>query len=365
MKVGITTVHDSSNLGSYLQALGMQELVKQHGDQPYIIKTRSGFTTLCLYLGYNNSKSVHSVKSFVRFSLHAIRHLKQMKERYQKYQTYKRDWSQYENLVYVRQTNQIGLDCLLMGSDEIWNVNQPAFQNPLLYGIGIEAKRKCAYAISTGNATSEKFASFPQLVNAVREMDGILPRDENTRQVMETNGIVVQERICDPTIQVDIRKYMKSIEEVKLPKEDYIAVYSYGLDEKYIQMVRAFAERHRLKTVAVSLPQGWCDEYINCSPLEFGAVLSKANYVFTSTFHGTIFSALYHTKFVSLPAQPKVGDVLKLLRLEDHVLPANADMKLFCDMLEKEYCFNAMEERIKELRQQSFELYEKYMKQNI
>ena len=51
MNVGIVTVYDSSNLGSYLQALGMQEVVKKNGDTPYLIQTRSSFTTLCLYLG--------------------------------------------------------------------------------------------------------------------------------------------------------------------------------------------------------------------------------------------------------------------------------------------------------------------------
>ena len=69
MRVGIVTVHDSSNVGSYLQALAMQELIKQHGDTPYIIKTRSLFSTLCLFLGYNNSKPVRSLKTFIRFSL--------------------------------------------------------------------------------------------------------------------------------------------------------------------------------------------------------------------------------------------------------------------------------------------------------
>ena len=67
MKVGIVTVHDAANIGSYLQAIGLQELVLENGDTPVILRTRSKFTTLCLFLGYDNSHSVRSIKRFLFF----------------------------------------------------------------------------------------------------------------------------------------------------------------------------------------------------------------------------------------------------------------------------------------------------------
>ncbi|MBQ9737115.1 MAG: polysaccharide pyruvyl transferase family protein [Clostridia bacterium] len=361
MKVGIVTVHDSTNIGSYMQALGLQEVVKQHGDTPYFIKTRSLFSTLCLFLGYNTAKSVRSFKSFVWFCLSLIKHPKMTAEKYKKYKTYRKDWMLYENIISVKSANAKKLDVVLLGSDEIWNVQKPTFQNPYFYGIGLKAGKKAGYAVSLGKATKEELVPFEHLRDGIRELDSILYRDDYTKDMLKEFGIESTERICDPTLQADIRKYMKKPEEVDLPKEDYIAVYSYRLDKTTIEWIKRFAKENGLKIAAISLPQSWCDFYINCSPSEFGAALSKARYVYTNTFHGTIFSSLYHTKYVALATQPKVMDVLKLLGLEDHALPEELDYEAFSNMLKRDYDFSNMEEKIVDLRKASHKAYEKLM----
>ena len=363
MKVGIVTVHDSSNLGSFLQALGMQELVIQNGDEPVFLRTRSRFTTLCLYLGYNNAPSVRSVKSFLRFCAGSIKSLEHAKEKYKKYVTYKKDWSHFGEIVSVRRSQHKQLDVLLLGSDEIWNTRRPAFQNPFLYGIGILAKRKYGYAVSVGNMDLNGFDQYPDLIEGLKKLDGILVRDKYTAEVLKGYGVQTVARICDPTLQVDIRKYMKKMEDVKIPKCDYIAVYSYIIDDETRELIRKIANKYHLKTVAVSLPQVWCDEYLNCSPLEFGAILSGARYVYTSTFHGTIFSALYHTQFVVKPSSQKVIDVLEILGLSDLSLPEECTEAEFEKILFQKHDYQMVEERILQLRKESQNFYQKYIQQ--
>ncbi len=362
MKVGIVTVHDSSNLGSFLQALGMQELVRAQGDDPYIVETRSHFTTFCLYMGYNNAPPVRSARSFWVFVLESLRYWRRTRQQYKKYRAYKRDWAQFQRMISAEKSRKLGLDAILLGSDEIWNTNQPTFQNPLLYGIGLEAKRKVAYAISCGNATAEKLCGYPHLKEGIKALDGVLVRDEHTGGVMQELGVNVAARTCDPTLQVDIRRYMRPSYRVQLPKGPYIAVYSYYVSEEMQNMITRFAKEHGLQTVAVSLVQGWCDQYVNCSPLEFGAVLEGADYVFTATFHGTIFSALYHKKFVVFTNLPKVLDVLRLLGLEERRLPQDTDYPQFCKQIKQEQNFCDMEERILKLREDSQTLYRQYVK---
>lgn len=362
MKVGIATVHDSSNLGSFLQALGMQELVLQNGDEPVFIKTRSSFTTLCLYLGYNNAPPVRSLKGFLGFVFHSLKSPGRIKQRYKKYLTYKKDWKCFKKLVPAGRNKKLDLDVLLLGSDEIWNTRRPAFQNPLLYGIGISAKHKYGYAISVGDMPINGWDKYPELIDGIRKLDGILIRDEHTREALEHYQVPVAVRICDPTLQVDIRKYMKPESEVQIPRGDYIAVYSYCVNEKTKQVIKAFAKKNNLKTVAVSLQQDWCDEYANCSPLEFGAVLCGAKYVYTSTFHGTIFSALYHTKFVVAPSGPKVFDVLELLGLSDLIVQEDFSLEQFSEKMLQNRDYKAVEKRIVQVREESKDFYQEYIK---
>lgn len=358
MKVGIITVHDSSNLGSFLQALAMQEIVKQQGDTPYIIESRSHLTTLALFLGYNRAKPVRSLGNFLRFVRSVLRNPKKIKTRYQKYLTYQEDWKQFDHIIKVQEAKKIGLDAILLGSDEIWNVNQPAFQNPILYGEHLEARRKVAYAISCGNATAAQLQKYPDLVNAIRGLDAIVIRDGHTAEQLAALQIPVAGRVCDPTIQADIRRYMSQKIQADTQTAPYIAIYAYSMSGETRAEIQKFAKVNGLKTVAVSLPQEWCDSYVNCSPLEFGTVLEGAKYVFTSTFHGTIFAALYHTNFVVDAKLPKVRDVLNLLGLERRTIGEPVIQEALSAKYSEEIDYQEFEERLASIREDSKKWYQ-------
>lgn len=365
MKIGIVTVYDSANLGSYLQALGMQELVQENGDTPIMIRTRSKFTTLCLFLGYDNSQAARSPEKFLHFLIKSSLSFRKTLKKYCKFKTYKKDWDIFQNVKMVNKIHEGDLDVLLLGSDEIWNVNQPAFQNPYLYGLNIPANKKYAYAVSVGNIEKDKLGEYPKLVAGIQTLDGILARDNYTKQILQNYQVIVNEKICDPTLQVDIRKYMKSVAEVCIPKGDYLAVYSYYVDEQTADVVSKFARKYGLKLVAVSLYQPWCDEYVNCSPLEFGAILQSAKYIYTTTFHGTIFSTLYHTNFAVKPFSQKVIDVIQLLGLERYTLTSSFVIGDLEKTLFGERDYGRTERIISQLRKDSSELYKQYVKNSI
>ncbi len=361
MKIGIVTVHDAGNLGSFLQALGLQELVRSNGDIPYIIETRSKFIVFCRFMGYDNATQKGSIKAFVKFLIDNIIHPSKTLQKFRKYIAYRNDWKILGRRISVNKCNKAKLDVLLLGSDEIWNINFPVFRNPYMYGIGINSAKKIAYAISCGWANINTFKKFPHLLDGINKLDSILVRDYYTETMLNQYDIDFDGHICDPTLQVDIRKYMKLKNNVKIFQEDYIVIYSYSVDENIKNFIMRFAKENGLKTVAVSLPQDWCDQYCNCSPLEFGAVLESAKYVFTSTFHGTIFSALYHKAFVSLAEIPKVEDVLKLLNLESRRFLKTDNYEDFVNKIQSQYDFDELENRITQLRDQSARLYKEYV----
>ena len=363
LKIGIVTVQDSSNLGSFLQALSLQEVVKKNGDEPIFVKTRSKFSTLCLFLGYNNSPSVRSTKSFIAFVLNSIKHLRTTKAAYQKYKTYKKDWNQYNKVITVKKFNRMNADVLLLGSDEIWNTNKPVFRNSIFYGVGVNAKRKYGYAVSVGDMKENGYDKFPELQGGIADLDGVLVRDNHSYDVLSHYDINCIGKICDPTLQIDIKEYMKNANKVELPDKDYMVVYAYTVSNSNRHLIQEFAKANNLITVAVSLPHSWCDKYVNCSPLEFGAILENAKYVFTATFHGTIFSALYHTNFLVQASLPKVFDVLEILGLEKNIIPNNCDTTQFENLMKQSRNYEDVEYRIKNLRDKSDRFYHECIKQ--
>lgn len=356
MKVGIITVYDSANVGSYMQALAMQELVRRNGDEPYMIKTRSDFATLCLFLGYNFSKGARSWSTFFKFLVDSVKHLKITSKRFHKYMQYRKDWSEFEKIVSVHQAEKLNLDILLIGSDEIWNAKRPAFQNPYFYGIGVHAKKKIAYAISAGDAEEADFLNHKMLIeDGVKKIDEIYPRDSYTASLLRELGVNAEKNIVDPTLQIDVTKYFKE-EDKKLEGKKYILVYSYFVGENHRQNLIRYARENNLILVDILLRQDWCDRSISYSPLEFGNVVKHAEAVFTSTFHGTIFSMLLNKKFVVLAQLPKIIHLLDQFDMSGRSIADDIGYEEFCRMMQTEIDYSGFNGKLSQCRDNSASL---------
>ena len=60
----------------------------------------------------------------------------------------------------------------------------------------------------------------------------------------------------------------------------------------------------------------WCDDQIIVTPRQFLSVMKHAQYVVTSTYHGTVFSTLLKKKFVVIHPSIKVIDYLEQIGLK-------------------------------------------------
>ena len=356
MKIGIVTVFDSSNIGSYLQALGIQKIILEHGDEPYFIETRDKFTVFLIHMGWYNLKNINSIRSLIRVIREIISSFPEVKKRFVRYKNYKKDWKALNNRINVKKSNNLNLDVLLLGSDEIWNLKQHSLQSPYMYGIGLKAKKKIAYAVSVGDMDENILKQFPKYINAISHLDEIFVRDSYTEQTLRKYNISISGKLCDPTLQTDIRPEMKK--NINLNEDSsYFMIYAYSVSDKMKEYIKKFSSENKLKIVAVSLPHSWCDIYINCSPLEFGAVLAKASYVYTSTFHGTIFSTLYHTQFIVNPVNYKIRDLVGLLGIKMFTTDNCKSYSEFCDilLLDRDYCH--IENEILKLHNESSVIY--------
>lgn len=318
MKIGIVTVYDSANFGSYLQAYALNTALKELGHDVSFIKIRNDKVVKRIFMGRTENP--------IRFLTNYIYNSK-------KYSIFKEDL-QYFNIVEVNNTTKDTFDCVIFGSDEIWNVNTPAFTNEYFYGKGILANKKITYAISCGNAKIEDLKAYPNLIDRIKQLDEILVRDENTKNnILNLIGKNCK-TVCDPTFLIDVKKYEKQYDNPI--KEKYLLVYTYYLDKSQIENIKKFAKERELKVVSVCMKHDWCDYNINCSPLQFCKVIKDAKYVVTTTFHGTIFSILNKKRFISILKTKKVEDLLNRLELSTKIIKTNDDYNSLAKKLNSE-----------------------------
>ena len=317
MKIGVVTVHDSSNFGSYLQAYAMKTALEGLGHEVYFIKTRDKKYLKRIFYKYPVSRK--SVK-------HPIKVFKEYLAGRKKRKLFLEDVSLMNEL---EKWDDITLDKIVLGSDEIWNLNISAFSNEIFYGVGMNNVN--AFAVSMGNANYKQYLKCPNLIEAIKNVNNIYVRDKNTQDIVEQITGDKKQIVCDPTFLVPVEKYTKKqIKDFGI-KEDYILVYAYevAINENIKHSIIRFAKENGLKVVSACFILDWCDYNINCSPLDFCSIIKDAKYVVTTTFHGTIFSVLNHKKFLCMPYSIKVNDVLSRVKLNSVIFDNNGSYEDF------------------------------------
>lgn len=94
--------------------------------------------------------------------------------------------------------------------------------------------------------------------------------------------------------------------EALLPKVNsdskYVVYYSYLDDSPMKNYILRFAKENRLKVVIAGFDYSWGDQKRMVSPLGFLTLLKNAEYVFTSTFHGSVLSTILQKKIMVRPS---------------------------------------------------------------
>lgn len=305
MKIGIVTVQYANNFGAFLQAYALKSVLEEKGHQVFHIRNCTDKFARGLF---------YRIRPYGKEYLHLPSFISKNFKGWKQHRAFLTDYKKFHVL---DQWTDEPLDLIILGSDEIWNATNPLFCEPIFYGKDMTPVM--SYAVSIGNATPRDMEKIPN--KYFDNINPVLVRDRMTKQYLDSIGIESQQ-VCDPTLLVDSSVFRRAYHNRLMDKEPYILIYAYGHMEtdEVIASIRKFALKKGLRILSVCFPLKWCDNTVNCSPLDFCAVIQNASYVFTSTFHGTIFSIINHKQFVSLPYSVKTTQVLETFNLNERAI---------------------------------------------
>lgn len=344
MNIAIITVyHPFTNLGSFLQAYALKLFLEEHGHKVSFARTAPHYKSAVKLI-----RRVRPYRSYllrIKKFFHSLRDLKR--------------------LSYIDQNDE-SIDCYLWGSDEIWNVTNRFFCRPIFFGTEIKNKPKIGYAISVGHAVKKDFMDIFSLTDGVIDFDRIFSRDPHTKHLLKRCFDIDTELVADPTLLVNVSRLS---EKIRLPKRKYLLIYTYGIDNDMIKVVKEFSAKHGLQIISPCFWHIWADKTIECSALQFSTLVSNAEFVFTTTFHGAIFSLINHTRCCILPIRPKVRSICETLKCDDRLIPQDCELAEFERIISKPFAVKDFEVNLANLRKQSSSLliselnrieYEKY-----
>ncbi len=320
MRIAVVTVYDGLNYGSYLQAFAMQALLEAMGHEVVFVQRMTEAENLALFTTERPETDCGPFRGFWRtvrnHTLLRARIEKENQYYLRQFPLYQEAWKHFP-LVTPEQLHDV--DCIVCGSDEIWNPCNLNIDVPFYtcadYGGDIP---KIAVSVSIGNAAASDFAGCPKVIRAIQDFRVILTRDRRSRTVIgELTGRDVKIS-CDPTLLVE-KELFRGHGGVPLISGAYILVYTYGLTKEESRIIREFATTHRYRIVSACMDISIADQVVNAPPLAFAELIERAAYCVTSTFHGTVFSLLFARRFCCIARYPKITELLQDVGAQDRL----------------------------------------------
>lgn len=315
--VALITIHAIKNFGSSLQTIATTSILKQFNCK----------TTVVNYIR-DRDRDVNSLwydKSIKSFLLYPYRNYIKFK-----FDNFLRKYCKLSKPIYssdVFSEKCPKSDIYCTGSDQVWNIRHNAGIDYHYFWEGITGK-KISFASSLGNSelTEEEKVIYPRLLS---EYDAISVRENNAMRILSELGII-STQVLDPTLMLD-RNEWKKYASKRLVKEPYIYVYlpynTENIDVIY-RSIRKLAKKKNLIVVTSKLSSFTSDRradktYCYCTPDDFISLMLNAEFVFTSSFHGTAFSINLNKQFwVYMPSKysARISSILDLCGLQHRIL---------------------------------------------
>ncbi len=276
---GILTFHDGINHGAYLQTYALYQSIESIGYIPKVINYKN-FTHW-----FNEYKNFLYTKRPYRLYENVLKMYKFSKSHKLMDMT---SFSFHRSLL-----KKIDIDAIVVGSDEVWSLENCLFgYDPLYFGVGLEGRKCVAYAPSSGSTDADVTFS-EDIKKGLDSFAKISVRDYNSQMLVRRNIGKDVPVVLDPAFLHDFDG------EEALPElRNFVLVYSTGLSENEITEIKAFSGRVGKLLVSIGYYNPWCDvNIVAVDPFEWLGYVKAASFVVTSMFHGTIFSVKYGKQF--------------------------------------------------------------------
>jgi hypothetical protein len=198
-------------------------------------------------------------------------------------------------------------DIYVCGSDQVWAADflftSPAF----LLGFVPKGLKRVSYAASFGKNRLESYLdnTFTKYIN---EFDAISVREKSGVKIVKNYSKKDVSHVLDPTLLLNKEDYSEIIDYSLVPDNPYIFVYklnqSKELSDWLDSCINYMAKKDNIKVLAVStnlvypFDENW--ENLHPTPGQLLGLIEKSSFTITNSFHGTVFSIILQTKFLSM-----------------------------------------------------------------
>ena len=334
MKVGILTYHDALSYGARLQTLALQECIRHLGHEVSIIDYRGNVHKPMHWYDVLRAHSPWGLVS--RFNQYntdrAFRGFNQ------KFYRLSAPCLTEEELRSVTQ----GLDAIVVGSDQVWQLRNfregRRFDPNYFLHFVQKPVRRVAYAASFGHDLP--LARIGEELDDIKKFDFLSIREG--KAASELAALLKREvsHACDPTLLWGREGFDSLLPRIEGEPRNvfYFSLSSQGKRDG--EIIDTACRLFREDVVLESRPLRICLKGRNFigNPIQWINAIRSARFVLTNSFHGTVFSILYHRPFLFLPWTNEGQNV----RIKELLNNLNLSNRIFTDAISAEQQADAM-----------------------
>jgi hypothetical protein len=315
MKIGILTFHHVDNYGATLQACALWNFLNSQGYDVEIIDYRP-LKIAWMYFrpllpikrvksSINESKKIRinqkyliNISKYWKMRSFLLSHVKLSQKRFYDKKGFKYYHDKY--------------DVVICGSDQIWCIDSFRGYNSSFFldFVSNKTTRKISYAASFGNTT--KLGPYQkEICTLINQFQTILVRDSNSVEIIANECNKKAVKVLDPTFLI---KYDALKNPPKITNKYLLLYVQADMEAEEEEFIKLLAKEQNLTIVSVGRYEKLAQINLEtASPKEWIGLHSEASYIVTNTFHGTVFSIIFHKPFTVLLPSDKSNKVKDLL----------------------------------------------------
>lgn len=188
-------------------------------------------------------------------------------------------------------------DYFISGSDQVWNPHYDFVAGKCDFLAFAKNNQKVSYAASFGvnEIPDERKKEFTENLKtfkaiSVREKQGA----KIVKDLTDREATVV----LDPTLLLDENEWRMVEKKSRCcPKRQYVFVYALGdKNDRFKKKIKQLSEKYEIFDVRLIQKNG---KELPVGPSEFLYLLRNAEIILTDSFHATVFSIIFHKRFIT------------------------------------------------------------------
>lgn len=311
MKIGILTFHYCNNFGAALQAYALKKVLTNMEEDVFFVQH---YIEDILPHEKKIKDIVKRKDTFInklRLLFFYLKHYKIAQQQLNKFKSFRNNFLNERPVL----SNQ-DADLLIIGSDQVWNTKITGHIDKYYWGeFGHRLNiKQISYAASCPSDTI-----VPEMKNYLSYFHAIGVRENSLKEKLFNVFRIESTCNLDPTLLLPKSEWEKIIGKERLVKGSYIFEYNISDTQNLLKIGPEIEKELGLPRIGLSSTH----LLQKAGPLEFLNLIKNAKISLVSSFHGAVFSVVFHKTFLFFPkgdsTDERVENLLTQLGLQQNI----------------------------------------------